>query len=61
MVDLRKKDIQDLQKDIEETIRSLDLPTKISQLKILETDTLQPEFWKKIRKRLRSQCRKLVC
>ncbi len=45
MVDLRKKDIQDLQKDIEETIRSLDLPSKVSQLKVLAADTLQPEFW----------------
>ncbi len=45
MVDLRKKDIQDLQKDIEDTVKSLDLPNKHSELKILESDTLQPEFW----------------
>lgn len=45
MIDLRKKDIQDLEKDIEETVRSLDIPSKVSQLKVLVADTLQPEFW----------------
>lgn len=50
MVDLRKKDIQDLQKDIEETIKSLDLPSKVSDLKVLEADTLQPEFWQNAQK-----------
>ena len=50
MVDLRKKDIQDLQKDIEETIKSLDLPSKVSELKVLEADTLQPEFWQNAEK-----------
>ena len=45
MVDLRKKDIQDLQEDIEETIKSLDIPSKVAQLKVFEADTLQPEFW----------------
>jgi len=45
MVDLRKKDIQDLQRDIDETVQSLDIPSKKSELKILEADTLQPEFW----------------
>ena len=45
MVDLRKKDIQDLETDITETIKSLDLPTKKSELQVLEIETLQPEFW----------------
>ncbi len=50
MVDLRKKDIQDLQEDIEETVKSLDIPSKISELKVLEADTLQPEFWQNAQK-----------
>ena len=50
MVDLRKKDILDLQKDIEDTIQSLDIPSKTSQLKVLEADTLQPEFWQNAEK-----------
>ena len=50
MVDLRKKDIQDLQKDIEETVKSLDIPSRRSELKILEADTLEPEFWQNAEK-----------
>ena len=50
MVDLRKKDIQDLQEDIEETVKSLDIPSRRSELKILEADTLQPEFWQNAEK-----------
>lgn len=46
MVDLRKKDIQDLQEDIAMTIQSLDIPQKQSRLIVLESDTLQDDFWK---------------
>ena len=50
MVDLRKKDIQDLQEDIEATVKSLDITSKRSELKILEADTIQPEFWQNTEK-----------
>jgi len=46
MVDLRKKDIQDLQKDIEGTLISLDLNSKKSKLIVLENETVQEDFWK---------------
>ncbi|MBU1120143.1 peptide chain release factor 2 [Patescibacteria group bacterium] len=46
MVDLRKKDIQDLQKDISDTLLSLDLDSKKSKLKVLEEETIQEDFWK---------------
>jgi len=45
MVDLRKKDIQDLQKDITDTLKSLDLDSKKSKLIILENKTVQEDFW----------------
>ncbi len=46
MNDLRKKDIQDLQEDIAKTIQTLNIPEKQSQLTVLESDTLQDDFWK---------------
>jgi peptide chain release factor 2 len=46
MVDLRKKDIQDLQKDIADTLISLDLGSKKSKLIVLEDETIQEDFWK---------------
>jgi len=46
MVDLRKKDIQDLQKDIADTLISLDLDSKKSKLIVLENETVQEDFWK---------------
>ncbi|HAM96231.1 MAG: Peptide chain release factor 2 [candidate division WS6 bacterium GW2011_GWC1_36_11] len=46
MVDLRKKDIQDLQKDISDTLLSLDLDSKKSKLKVLEDKTILEDFWK---------------
>jgi len=46
MVDLRKKDIQDLQKDIADTLISLDLDSKKSKLIVLEDETIQEDFWK---------------
>ena len=45
MNDLRKKDILELKREIEETIKSLALTEKESRLKILEDDTLQENFW----------------
>jgi peptide chain release factor 2 len=45
MNDLSKKDIQDIQKDIEQTIKSLNLDDKKSRLIILENDSLQKDFW----------------
>ncbi|KKQ16898.1 MAG: Peptide chain release factor 2 [candidate division WS6 bacterium GW2011_GWF1_36_8] len=46
MVDLRKKDIQDLQKDTSDTLLSLDLDSKKSKLKVLEDKTILEDFWK---------------
>ena len=46
MNDLSKKDIQDLQKDISETTKSLQLDEKKSKLILLENESLQEDFWK---------------
>jgi peptide chain release factor 2 len=46
MNDLRKKDIQDLQKDIVETIKSLDIESKKERMIVLENESLQEDFWK---------------
>jgi len=46
MNDLRKKDILKLKKDIEETIKSLGLEEKEKNLKLLESQTLDENFWK---------------
>lgn len=45
MVDLRKKDIQDLQEDIATTIQSLNIPEKHSRLEELEAYALKNDFW----------------
>ena len=46
MNDLRKKDVLELKKDIEETIKSLGLADKERDLKLLESETLGENFWK---------------
>jgi peptide chain release factor 2 len=48
MVDLRKKDIQDLQKDITDTLESLDLDSKQSKLITLESETIREDFWQNV-------------
>ncbi len=45
MNDLRKKDIVDLQKDIESTIKNLDLAQKQERLIQLQNQTLDKNFW----------------
>ncbi len=50
MNDLRKKDILDLQKDIDETIKSLDLEKKKAQLVILQNESIQDTFWSNAQK-----------
>lgn len=50
MNDLRKKDILDLQKDIDETIKSLDLEKKKAQLVILQNESIQDTFWNNAQK-----------
>jgi peptide chain release factor 2 len=46
MNDLRKKDIIDLQKDIEETVKSLNLDEKKKEIILLENESIQENFWK---------------
>jgi peptide chain release factor 2 len=46
MNDLRKKDVEDLKKDIEETVKSLNLDEKRRNLILLENESLQENFWK---------------
>lgn len=46
MNDLRKKDVLELKRDIEETIKSLKLADKERDLKLLESETLDENFWK---------------
>jgi peptide chain release factor 2 len=46
MNDLRKKDVLKLKKDIEETIKTLNLSKKEQDLKLLESETLDENFWK---------------
>lgn len=50
MNDLRKKDILDLQKDITDTIESLDIEKKKDDLILLENESLQDDFWKNTQK-----------
>lgn len=45
MKDLSKRDVLDLQKDIAETIQSLDLDTKKSKLILLQNQSIQESFW----------------
>jgi peptide chain release factor 2 len=45
MTDLRKKDIEDLQKDIVEITKSLNLEEKKDRLIILENESIQENFW----------------
>ncbi len=45
MVDLSKKDVEDLQNDVEETIKGLNLEEKRLELIKLENDVLQENFW----------------
>lgn len=45
MTDLRKKDIQDLQKDVKEIIKNLGLEKKKEKLILLENKSLQKDFW----------------
>jgi peptide chain release factor 2 len=46
MNDLRKKDVLDLKKDIEETVTSLNLDEKKRDLILLENESIQDDFWK---------------
>ncbi|MFA7628002.1 MAG: peptide chain release factor 2 [Candidatus Dojkabacteria bacterium] len=46
MNDLRKRDVLELKRDIEETIKSLGLADKEKGLKLLESETLDENFWK---------------
>jgi peptide chain release factor 2 len=46
MNNLRKKDIQQLQEDIVEIIKSLNLDEKRKKLTLLEQESLQKDFWK---------------
>lgn len=46
MEDLSKKDIEQLQKDIKETIQALDIPKQKAQLHSLEGESLEENFWK---------------
>lgn len=46
MNDLRKKDVLELKREIEETIKSLGLTDKERDLKLLESETLDKNFWK---------------
>lgn len=45
MNDLRKKDVLDLQNDIQETVKSLELGNKKSELILLENESIQDTFW----------------
>jgi peptide chain release factor 2 len=45
MNDLRKKDIQNLLKDVQETVKSLNLEEKKKNLILLENDSVQEGFW----------------
>ena len=45
MNDLRKKDVLDLKKDIEETVNSLNIEEKKRELIVLENESIQDGFW----------------
>ena len=45
MVDLRKKDIENLRENITSTIASLDIPQKKAQLVALESESIESNFW----------------
>lgn len=45
MTDLRKRDILDLQKDVLDTIQSLDLESKRDRLVKLQNESIQETFW----------------
>ena len=46
MDDLRKKDVIELNKEIEETVKVLNLDKKREELLLLEKESLQSDFWK---------------
>jgi len=46
MNDLRKRDVLELKREIEETIKSLGLADKERDLRLLESETLDENFWK---------------
>jgi peptide chain release factor 2 len=46
MSNLRKKDLKKLKKDVEETVKSLNLDEKKKKLKLLEEESLRNDFWK---------------
>jgi peptide chain release factor 2 len=50
MNDLRKKDILDLQNDIKESVKSLNLKEKKKELLLLQNKSLQDNFWKNTQK-----------
>jgi Fe-S cluster assembly scaffold protein SufB len=44
-MELRKKDLENLRKDIEDTIVSLNIPEKEEILSSLEEESLKENFW----------------
>ncbi len=50
MNSLRKKNIQSLKKDIEETVKSLNLEKKEKEVTLLEQESLQDDFWENSQK-----------
>lgn len=50
MNDLRKKDLLSLKKDIEETVKTLNLEEKKKELLLLQDESVQEDFWKNSQK-----------
>jgi peptide chain release factor 2 len=50
MNNLSKKDIELLKKDVEETVKSLDLDKRKKELNLLEQESLQDNFWQNTQK-----------